>query len=434
MTFHSKMIENEDPVIAGSLWTATAHRGTHFPALQGSETADVCVVGAGFTGLSAALHLALSGQRVVVVDAQTPGWGASGRNGGQVNPGLIENPDVISEHYGRIQGHKAVQASGNAGQRVFDLIKDHGISCDAKPVGWVQAAHSAQGAAVLADKLSAWARVGVGLDRLDGPELHALMGSNAYVAGIRDPRGGNLHPLNYALGLADAAAAAGALIFAHSPVVSMDADGVAVTLTTAQGSIAAGKVLICTNGYSGTWMPKVAQSVIPVRSVQVATAPLGDTLAGSILPGGHAVSDTRSLLLYFRKGPDGRFIMGGRGAYGARGTQAAMDDLRSVSVEVFPQLAGQTWDFAWGGYIAATPDHFPRLMEVAPNVIAGLGYNGRGVAMATEMGVQLARWAGGDVDLDFPITGPHRIALHGLAKWGVTFEVVRRKLLDKLGR
>ncbi len=428
------MIANENPVIADSLWTATANESPVFPSLQGAETADVAIIGAGFTGLSAALHIAQSGQSVIVVDAETPGWGASGRNGGQVNPGLIENPDVISQYYGRMQGHRAITAAGNAGARVFDLIRQHDIACDPKQVGWVQAAHSEDGAETLATKRAAWDRVGVPLQHLAGADLHTLMGSDAYVSGIRDPRGGNLHPLNYALGLAQAAHKAGAQIFAQSPVVAMIPEGGATTLKTAAGTITAGKVLICTNGYSGNWMPKVAQSVIPVRSVQVATAPLGDNISGSILPGGHSVSDTRGLLLYFRKGPGGRFIMGGRGAYGNRGTRVAQEELRQVSLQIFPQLKGQGWDHAWGGFIASTPDHFPRLMEIAPNVIAGLGYNGRGVAMATEMGVQLARWAGDDVELDFPITGPKPITLHRFAKWGVTFEVARRKFLDRRAR
>ncbi|MEL6794450.1 MAG: FAD-binding oxidoreductase, partial [Pseudomonadota bacterium] len=173
----------------------------------------------------------------------------------------------------------------------------------------------------------------------------------------------------------------------------------------------------------------------PIRSVQVATKPLSDNIAKSIIPGGHSPSDTRRLLLYFRKDALGRFIMGGRGAYDDEGAAAAQEALRKVSVELFPQLAEAEWERSWGGFVAVTPDHFPNLHLVEDGVLAGLGYNGRGVAMATAMGKVMADWALGtlEADLDYPVTPLREMPFHRFHRLGVKLTVARMKLMDRLG-
>jgi glycine/D-amino acid oxidase-like deaminating enzyme len=429
------MIRNERAVIANSLWTATANASTDFPALHGEMRADVAVVGAGYTGLSAALHLAEGGAEVVVLDAEHPGWGASGRNGGQVNVGLKDAPSVIKARFGEHWGGRMIRMAGEAGDLVFDLIDRHGIDCAARRPGWLRAAHTPKTLRQLHALAADWADHGGGMDTLDRDAMQRLTGTDAYLGGVIDRRGGSLHPLNYALGLAAAAQAQGARIFGQSPVRQIDREGTDFVLRTPDGRLCAEQVLLCTNGYSGDVMRPLARSILPVRSVQVATAPLSDNLRRSILAGGHAVSDARRLLLYFRQDPDGRFVMGGRGTYNDRSTARQIAWLRRISTQLFPQLEGVEWQHAWGGYVALTPDHYPHLHEIEPGMMAGLGYNGRGVAIATAMGRVMARWAAGaEPDtLDFPTSPLKPLPFAFARNIAVEAEILRLRLLDRLG-
>lgn len=426
------MIANESPIIADSLWNATANPTPDCPPLDGDAQADVAIVGAGFTGLSAALHLAEMGKRVVVLEAETPGWGASGRNGGQVNPGLTVDPEQIISDFGREMGTRIVTMSGGAPDLVFSLIKKHKIQCDGVQSGWIRPVLSNKSMAVLKSRTEQWAYYGAPMRMLDRDEMTNLLRSSMYMGGSIDVRGGNLHPLNYALGLADAALIAGVSIHGHSRVESLKQEAGKYVLKTAQGQVTADKVLLCTNGYTDGLVPPLAQTIVPVRSTQVATVPLSNNIAKSILPELQAPSDLRRLLLYFRKDAQGRFIMGGRGSYGDKSTARNQEELRQISLKMFPQLEGVEWQHAWGGFIAMTTDHYPHLNKLDDGIAAGLGYNGRGVAMATAMGKVLADWASGkpESELDFPVTKPKPIPFHGFHKLGVTAEVGRSRMLD----
>ncbi len=270
---------------------------------------------------------------------------------------------------------------------------------------------------------------------LNATQIAQLMGSEAYIGGLLDPHGGNIHPLNYALGLADAALAAGAQIYGQSKVQTVTQDGDVHLLTTARGSLCARKVLVCTNGYTGDLIPGLRQTVVPIRSVQVATAPLSDNLRATILPGLHAPTDTRRLLSYFRTDAAGRFIMGARGAYTPGATRARLAHARAASAQLFPQLADVKWEYEWGEYIAATADHYPHLHDLGNGIVAGLGYNGRGVALATAMGKVLADWASGmpSRDLVFPVSALRKKPFHSLHRLGVEATVARYKLMDNMG-
>jgi glycine/D-amino acid oxidase-like deaminating enzyme len=305
----------------------------------------------------------------------------------------------------------------------------------ARRVGWIRAAHTRKALAILHAVAAEWRATVAPVDDLDAADMQRLLGALGYVGGIIDRRGGNLHPLSYALGLADAAERAGARLYGDSRVTDLTPDGDLVTVTTAQGRVTARRALICTNAYTGGLADPLGKTVVPVTSVQVATVPLSSNVAASILPEGHAPSDTRRLLIYFRKDAQGRFIIGGRGALADRDVLARQQSLREVALRLYPQLDGATWTYAWGGDVAITRDHLPGLHLVAPNVMAGLGYNGRGVGMATVMGTVLANWASGapPQTLDFPLTRPRPIPFHSLRQIGLRSTVVAYRLLDRLG-
>lgn len=429
------MIQNERASLADSLWTATANPSVECPALNGTTEADTVVIGGGFTGLSAALHLAEAGQSVIVLEAETPGWGASGRNGGQVNPGLKAKPSETEAHYGDEMGKRMVALSGGAGALVFDLIRRHGIKCDAQNVGWVRSATNQRTLEGLQDIARQWRGRGHDVDDVSAPEMTNLLGADPYVGGIIDRRGGNIHPLNFALGLAAAAAKAGATLHSNSRVTAVDGAPDSVTVSTATGQVTAKRALICTNAYTGDLAAPLGQTVVPVTSVQVATEPLSENVAKSILPMGHSPTDTRRLIFYFRKDAARRFIMGGRGAMGDGGIRKRQEGLRAAALALYPQIGEIKWTHAWGGNVAMTRDHAPGLHKLAPNVVAALGYNGRGVGMATAMGTVLAKWAQGASprDLDFPMTIAKPIPFHRFRNLGVGTTVATFKLMDRLG-
>jgi len=429
------MIANEDPVIAESLWTATANRTPDCPPLEGTTETEVAVIGGGFAGLSAALHLAEAGIAVHLLEAETPGWGASGRNGGQVNPGLKAEPDEIEARFGPDLGGRVVRLAGGAADLVFDLIARHGIDCAARRPGWIQPIHDAASEKTVAARVAQWQRRGAPVEMLSARETADLLGTDDYRGAMLDRRGGNLHPLNFALGLANAAQKAGAVLHGQSRVRSLVAEGETHMISSDRGTLRARRVLICTNGYTDAALAPLERTVVPIRSVQVATAPLSDNIRRSILPAGHSASDSRRLLLYFRLDPEGRFVMGGRGDYGRAGTLRQMQMLRAASARLYPQLGDVEWRYAWGGMVAMTADHYPHLDQLRPGIMAGIGFNGRGVAMATAMGRVLADWAMGmpEADLDFPVTQPRPIPFHGLQRPAVRATVAWYRLRDRLG-
>ena len=429
------MIQNERATLADSLWSATANDSPERPALTGVAEADTVVIGGGFTGLSAALHLVQAGQSVILLEAETPGWGASGRNGGQVNPGLKANPQDIEATFGPEMGKRMVALSGGAGKLVFDLIRRHAIECDANDCGWVRSATNSKALAELHEIARQWRARGHDVDEVSGIQMSNLLGSAAYEGGIIDRRGGNIHPLNFALGLASAAEKSGARIFGDSRVNEVKSSQDSVTVITAQGQVTAKNALICTNAYTGDLMPPLGQTVVPVTSVQVATAPLSENVAKSILPMGHSPTDTRRLIFYFRKDAAGRFIMGGRGAMGDKGIRKRQAGLRDAALQLYPQIGEVEWAHAWGGNVAMTSDHAPGLHQIAPNIVAALGYNGRGVGMATAMGAVLAKWAQGvpAQALDFPMTPAKPIPFYRFRNIGVGATIATFRIMDRFG-
>jgi glycine/D-amino acid oxidase-like deaminating enzyme len=415
-----------------SLWSVTAPPGPECARLDGSRNVQVAVIGAGYTGLSAALHLAQAGREVAVLESADVGEGASGLNGGQVIPGVKHDPDKLEELFGRAAGQALIETVASGPSVVFELIERLGIACDVRRSGWIQPASSEAALAVQASRVEQWRRRGAAVELLSRAEVQRLTGSPRYCGGLIDRRGGSVQPLAYARGLAQALLRQGGQLYTHSPALKLARAGPGYRIETPGGSLSAPLVIVATNAYSGALTDPLRRSVVAVPSFQVATAPLAVPLRASILPEGQAASDTCRLLRYFRLDSSGRLVMGTRGSYSATPTtHTARHHYRAVR-EIYPQLAGIGIDYHWGGFVALTQDHLPHLHELAPGMYAGLGYNGRGVAMATVMGRLLARWALGEspAELGFPVTPVRPIRLHMFSRLGVRATIQYLRFAD----
>jgi len=420
-----------------SLWRASLPARKPEPRLEGSHLADVAIIGGGYTGCAAALALAERGANVCLLESEEIGAGASGRSGGQVNPGLKFEPTQLESIYGPRKGPQVVAAVGSVADEVFGLIERHAISCDAVRTGWVLPAPTHRALKLAENRVREWRARGADARMLDKAQVAALLGTDKayYRGGLIDMRGGNINPLAYVRGLADAACKAGAKLHAASPVTSLKLSGHQWTLDTPHGRVVADKVLICTNGYTGkTLWPNLAQSVVTVKSFQAATAVLPDRLAKSILPGRQSVSDLRRLMWYYRIGQDNRLIMGGRAPFRNTLRPADLRPLKNAIAHLYPQLAEWPIEFYWSGKVAMTQDHLPHLHELAPGMWTGLGYNGRGIAMGTFFGGLLARLAAGEPadDLPFPIVPLNPIPGHVFSRLGARTLIQYYRMRDQI--
>jgi len=431
----SKPIADEVPELSNALWTATANKTPITSALRDDAECEVAIVGAGYTGLSAALHLAQRGVSVTVLEAKSPGWGASGRNGGQVIAGLKEDPDEICARFGADLGRRMIALSGGAPDLVFEIIRRYEINCDARQDGWLQIAHAPSTLNVLERRVAQWQPYTPATERLDRGQVADLVGSDRYFGGFLDRRSGTIHPLNYALGLAWAALQEGATLHSQTPATALECDGATWVVRTPKARLRARTVILATNGYCGPLDDELRRSTIPVCSVQVASAPLSENVRRTILPQGQSASDTRRLLFYFRLDSDGRFVIGGRGAYNRAGIVAQQARLRAAGRWLFPHVGDFDWQYHWGGNVALTLDHYPHLHELGPNLYAGLGFNGRGVAMATAMGRVLADKAGGvpDHGLDLPVTSVKAVPFHAMRRAVVGAMSAYHAVRDRVG-
>lgn len=371
-----------------SWYAATRADFPSLPALQGAVTADVCVVGAGYTGLSAALHLAQAGLSVVVLEAQRVGFGASGRNGGQVGSGQRQDQVTLEKAVGRDDARHLWQLAEEAKGMVKSLIADHAMPVTFHP----GVAHACYSPTEVTDSHRYAVKLArdygyTQIEPLDRAGIRALIGSDAFAGGEIDRGAGHVHPLNYAIGLARAAQGAGAIIHELSEVTRID-DGLRPVVHTAQGRVTCGHVILAANGYLGGLEPEVAARVMPINNFIVATEPLGDR-ARDILSEPVAVADTKFVVNYWRLSEDGRLLFGGGESYGWRFPDVVAT-VRKPMLEVYPQLADARIDHAWGGTLAITMTRNPCFIRPRPNVLSASGYSGHGVAMATLAGRVLA--------------------------------------------
>jgi glycine/D-amino acid oxidase-like deaminating enzyme len=417
-----------------SLWADTAPPAPPTPPLTESRKADVLIVGGGFTGLSAALHLAEAGVQACVLEAHEPGWGASGRNGGQVNPSLKHDPDELVRIHGPERAARLIDAVSASADLVFDLIARHDIDCQPVRNGWLQVAYAQKDVAGLHARAGQWAKRGVSTQQLDHAAVSARLGTKAFAGGWLDGRAGSIQPLAYTRGLVRAAQAAGAAVHGGTEVTALERRGTHWHASTSTGaSVTAEQVLIATNGYTGALWPKLSSTVLAANSFIVATEPLKGAAADAILPGGETASTSQRLLLYFRKDAQGRLLMGGRGHFADPAGPADFAHLERSLELLFPQLGPLRYEYRWAGRIAVTRDFMPHVHTPAPGVTVALGYNGRGIALATSMGKHVAaRLVDAGADFPYPVTPIQPIPLHGLQRFYVAGGVAWYSLLDRL--
>ncbi|WP_425038373.1 NAD(P)/FAD-dependent oxidoreductase [Primorskyibacter sp. S187A] len=379
---------------ARSWYAATALDIGSFPALQSDVRADVCVIGAGFTGLSCALHLAEAGRRVVVLEASRVGSGASGRNGGQLGSGQRLDQVQLEKMLGREDAATYWHLGEEAKACVRGIIARHGIACYLRP--GIASAGSTPGEVQDLHDYVAFLQDRYGyteIEALSEDAFAALCPSPDYRGGAIDRGAGHLHPLRFAQGMGAAAVQHGAEVYENTRVTALTPGHV----QTARGSVRADHIVLACNGYLGTLAPQVAARVMPINNFVAATEPLGSRQA-DVLTQDAAVADERFVVNYFRLSHDGRLLFGGGESYGYRFPKDIAAKVRKPMLQIFPHLKDVKIDYAWGGTLAITMKRLPYLTQLAPGVLSASGYSGHGVGTATHAGALMAQAIQGESD------------------------------------
>ncbi|MCO5733062.1 FAD-binding oxidoreductase [Rhizobium sp. SSA_523] len=386
----------QSPIAPGLSWyqDSVAERPS-YDALDGSIAVDVAIIGGGFTGLQAAYNLAARGVQTVLIEASRLGDGASGRNGGQLGTGQRAWPDELEPELGYERSRALFDLAENAKHYLLDFAETHGIDMDYTP-GQMNVAHKPghdddyrKIAALMAERYH-YPHIAY----MDRAETAARLGSSRYHCGVRDTGTGHIHPLKLLIGLARVAAQAGATIFEMTPAKGLSQTGGKTRIDTPRGSITADRVLLATNAYIGTLEQETAAHVMPIRSFIGATVPLD--AHPDVLPGGEAVADSRFVVRYFRKSPDGRLLFGGREAYTADSPRDMSKHIRRQIAEIYPALRDIEISHAWGGSVAITLTRKPFVRDVMPGVTSIAGFSGHGVMLSNYSGKMYADLVAGN--------------------------------------
>ncbi len=369
---------------APSYYAASANPQPLRPPLHGETSTDVCVIGAGYTGLSAALHLAEAGFKVVVLESAQVGWGASGRNGGQIVHSYSRDIDVIERQYGSTMATALGGMAFEGAQIIRERVNKYAIACDLKN-GGIYAAKTARKARELEHHQKLWQRYGnQHLSMHYGSDIHAHIGSDAYCAILIDRSGGHIHPLNLALGEATALESLGGTIHEDSAVLAIER-GEPVRVRTAHGVVNAGFAIVACNAYIGDLEPQLAARSMPCGTQVVATEPLGERWR-EILPTDQCVEDNNYLLDYYRLSADRRLLFGGGVIYGASDPAHIEALIRPKLARIFPQLRDVRFDYAWTGNFLLTLSRLPQVGRLAPNIYYSQGCSGHGVTFTHLIG------------------------------------------------
>jgi glycine/D-amino acid oxidase-like deaminating enzyme len=405
-----------------SLWAAVTPSGPDLPELTDTAEADVVIIGAGFTGLSAALSLREAGVDVAVIEAMEPGWGASGRNNGQVIPTLSrpDPDDIIARH--RAAGERFVALLRDSASNLFNVIRRYQIQAEQEQAGWVQPVHSPGRIKVAERRVRQWSKFGAPVEMLSRDETRAMLGSDAWFGGFWNRSGGHINPLALSRGLAEAVLQRGGRIYARSPAISFERQNQRWVVQTAQGQISGRALIVATNAYTGEFSkslaPDLAHEVMPVLSWQMATQPLSESARKTIIPGRQAMSDTHGELYFARYDARNRLVTGG--AVIGPGNKPERIKVRVTErlQRLWPQIGPVEFDYIWNGYVGMTTDFLPRIHRLGPDAYGWTGCNGRAVALSIAIGDELSKAARGTPgeDLALPFTDPAPIMVHGLLR------------------
>lgn len=418
-----------------SYYAASANDTRLRPALREQISADICVIGAGYTGLSTALHLAESGFKVVVLEGSRIGFGASGRNGGQIVHSYSRDIDFIERHYGKKTGTEMGKMAFEGGTIIRNFVDKYNIQCDLKDGGIFAACNSKQ-LHEMEQKKALWEAHGhTQLEMLSADSIKQYIGSNRYTGGLLDKSGGHFHPLNLVLGEAAALESLGGVIYEDSEVTRVE-EGSKAKIHTRNGCVTADFVVVAGNAYLGGLIPKLEQKAMPCGTQVITTAPLSEAQQKELLPQDNCVEDCNYLLDYFRLSGDGRLIYGGGVTYGAREPDKIESLIVPNMLKTFPQLKGVKIDYAWTGNFLLTLMRLPQFGRIGSNIYYAQGYSGHGLTCSHLAGRVLSDAIQGQAErydvfaslpqYPFPGGRTFRIPYTALGAWYYT-------LRDKLG-
>ena len=374
-----------------NIWKYTSENAKRFKGLSGDKRTNLLIVGGGYTGCSAALEAASCGEKVVLIEAETIGYGGSGRNVGLVNAGLWTPPEVIFKKIGHEKGRRLVSALADAPNLVFDIIESEGISCESVRNGTLHLAHAPSGIKELEDRYRQGNAVGAPLRILDRDETIERTGSKAFFGSLFDPRAGTIQPLAYCSGLAQAAFKKGAQVFEKSRLETLYHDGSHWIAHVNGFMIKAECILLATNAYPASVLGVPSPEFVPVHYSQFATVPLNLDSKSHILPKKEGCWDTDMVMTSLRVDKSGRLILGGVGNIKGIGSVIHNKWAKRKIEKYYPELAGVPIESSWEGVIAMTSDHLPKVLSFGPKALSIFGYSGRGIGPGTVFGKSAAR-------------------------------------------
>lgn len=389
-----------------SLWDSSSEEPDFQSRMSGDAETDVAVVGGGFTGLSTALCCAENGLAAHVLEAEHIGFGGSGRNVGLVNAGVWHPPAAVRKKLGDTYGPRFIKCFGEGPAKVFDLIEKHQIRCEVTKTGTIHAAHAPSGFRDLEARHAEWKRLDEPVDLLSAEEIAEKTGTRAFYGGLLDHRAGTINPMGYCRGLARAARGAGAQISTGVRATKLRRDGEMWVVETDQGRVRAKYVVLGTNAYSDELWPDLKRVFTTIHYFQLATKPLKSDMS-HILPGRQGIWDTGQIMFSIRRDAFDRLVIGSMGrVMGSVGRGLSHRWAQKQLARLYPELGPVAFEEAWHGQIAMTPDHLPRIYQLAPNLLTPIGYNGRGITTGTIFGECMANLISGmdPAELPLPMT------------------------------